>query len=148
MKSKTVATWLAFLGGAFGLHRFYLRGFGDIWGWLLPIPTALGAHGIQRVLDYGQDDRLSWFLVPLFGFTLAACALTAIWYGLMTPERWNQRYNPSADPHAKSGQTHWGTVVGVVFSLLVGTTVMMSSIVYSFQRYFEVQIEKAREISQ
>ncbi|MFO1212089.1 MAG: NINE protein, partial [Paenacidovorax caeni] len=24
MKSKTLATWLAFLGGPLGLHRFYL----------------------------------------------------------------------------------------------------------------------------
>jgi len=32
--------------------------------------------------------------------------------------------------------------------LLLGTTVLMSSIVYSIQRYFEVQIEEARQISQ
>jgi hypothetical protein len=148
MKSKTVATWLALGGGALGLHRFYLRGWGDIWGWLLPIPSALGLHGVQRVLDYGQDDRLSWVLIPLLGFTLAGCALTAIAYGLMTPERWNTRYNPQASPEAAPGRTHWGTVIGIVLALLVGTTVLMASIVYSFQRYFEVQIEKAREISQ
>ena len=29
MKNKTLATWLAFLGGPLGLHRFYLHGFGD-----------------------------------------------------------------------------------------------------------------------
>jgi len=32
--------------------------------------------------------------------------------------------------------------------LLVGTTVLMSSIVYSIQRYFEVQIEQAHLMSQ
>lgn len=148
MKSKTVATWLAFLGGAFGLHRFYLKGLGDLWGWLLPIPTALGAHGIQRVLDHGQDDRLSWLLIPLLGFTVAGCALNAIWFGLMAPEKWNQRYNPNSPTDARGGRTHWGTVLGVVFSLLVGTTVLMASIVFSFQRYFEVQVEAARQISQ
>jgi TM2 domain-containing membrane protein YozV len=42
MKNKTVAAWLAFLGGPLGLHRFYLHGLGDMLGWLLPIPTALG----------------------------------------------------------------------------------------------------------
>ena len=42
MKNKTVAAWLAFLGGPLGLHCFYLRGFGSTLGWLLPIPTALG----------------------------------------------------------------------------------------------------------
>jgi hypothetical protein len=44
MKNKTLAAWLAFLGGPLGLHRFYLHGLGDPWGWLLPIPTALGAR--------------------------------------------------------------------------------------------------------
>jgi hypothetical protein len=39
MKSKTLAAWLAFLGGPIGLHRFYLYGLGDRWGWLLPLPT-------------------------------------------------------------------------------------------------------------
>jgi hypothetical protein len=35
-----------------------------------------------------------------------------------------------------------------VLSLLLGATVLMSSIVFSFQRYFEYQIEEARKISQ
>jgi len=35
-----------------------------------------------------------------------------------------------------------------VASLLIGATVLMSSIVYSFQRYFEIQIEEARKISE
>jgi hypothetical protein len=32
--------------------------------------------------------------------------------------------------------------------LLMGTTILMASIVFSFQRYFEFQIEAARAISQ
>jgi hypothetical protein len=35
-----------------------------------------------------------------------------------------------------------------VASLLIGTTVLMSSIVYSFQRYFETQIEEARKLAE
>jgi TM2 domain-containing membrane protein YozV len=41
-KNKTLAVWLALLGGVLGLHRFYLRGLGDWVGWLHPIPAALG----------------------------------------------------------------------------------------------------------
>lgn len=147
-KSKTVATWLAFVGGPFGLHRFYLRGLGDLWGWLLPIPTALGVWGFDRALTLGQDDRLSWLLVPLLGFTVAGCALNAIVFGLMSPEQWNRRYNPQAEPDAPPGRTQWATVIGIAASLLVGAAVLMASIVYSFQRYFEVQVEAARAISQ
>ena len=42
MKNKTLAAWLAFLGGPLGLHRFYLHGMWDLIGWLLPLPPAPG----------------------------------------------------------------------------------------------------------
>lgn len=148
MKNKTFATWLAFVGGPLGLHRFYLRGLGDLWGWLLPLPTALGLYGIERVLQYGQDDQLSWVLVPLLGFNIAGCALTAIVYGLMSRERWNALYNSGSEASDRAGATSWFTIAGVALSLLVGTGLLMSSIVFSFQRYFEYQIEQARKISQ
>jgi hypothetical protein len=79
-KNKTLAAWLAFFGGPLGLHRFYLHGIFDWVGWLLPIPTALGFYGMQRVQQFGQDDQLSWLLIPFLGFTIAGCALTAIIY--------------------------------------------------------------------
>ena len=148
MKNKTFAAWLTLLGGPLGLHRFYLRGLGDFYGWLLPIPTALGLYGIERVQSYGLDDGWSWVLIPLFGFTFAGCALTAIVYGLMTPEKWNARFNPAAAQDAAPGRTNWFTIAAVVVSLLVGTGMLMASIVFSFQRYFEYQVEEARKISQ
>jgi hypothetical protein len=40
------------------------------------------------------------------------------------------------------------TIGAIVCSLLIGATVLMSSIVFSFQRYFEYQIEEAQKISQ
>ena len=148
MKNKTLATWLTFWGGPLGLHRFYLRGLGDTLGWALPIPTALGIYGIQRVQAFGLDDQLSWVLIPCLGFTIAGCALNAIIYGLMTPEKWNAKFNPQAAPDAAAGQTHWGTVLGIATALLIGTAVLMSSLAFSFQMYFEYQIEQARLISQ
>ena len=148
MKNKTIAAWLAFLAGPLGLHRFYLHGLGDVLGWLLPIPTALGVYGIQRVQVLGQDDQLSWLLIPLLGFTIAGCALRAILYGLMTPEKWNARFNPQCAPDAPPGCTNWFTIFAIAASLMVGTAVLMASIAYSFQHYFEYQIEEARKISQ
>lgn len=148
MKNKTLATWLALAGGPLGLHRFYLRGFADPGGWLLPIPTALGLYGIDRVQQHGLDDQWSWVLVPFLGFTVAGCALVAILYGLMPPEKWNARFNPGAAPDRRSGGTNWFTIAGVVLALLVGTGVLMASIAFSFQRYFEYQVEEGRKISQ
>ena len=61
MKNKTVAAWLAFLGGPLGLHCFYLRGFGSMLGWMLPIPTAPGL-GLRldpdEVAKYTGGERL------------------------------------------------------------------------------------------
>jgi len=66
----------------------------------------------------------------------------------MSAPQWNRRFNPGAAAEAAPGQTHWFTIGAIVLALLVGTTVLMSSIVFSFQRYFEHQIEEARKISQ
>jgi hypothetical protein len=148
MKNKTFAAWLAFLGGPLGLHRFYLHGFADLVGWVLPIPTALGLYGIERVQRYGLDDPWSWVLIPLLGFTIAGCALMAIIYGLMPREKWNARFNRSSSEDAAAGGTGWLTIAAVALALLIGTGVLMASIAFSFQHYFEYQIEEGRKISQ
>ena len=147
MKNKTVAVWLAFVGGVLGLHRFYLKGSADILGWLLPLPTVVGLYGIARARQYGMDDLWSWLLIPLLGLTFAGCALNAIVYGLMTRERWNARFNPGAQVDAAPGGTNWFTVVAIALALLLGTTALMSSTVLIFQRYFEYQVRQAPKIS-
>jgi hypothetical protein len=147
-KNKTVATWLSFLGGPLGLHRFYLHGLGDWLGWLFPIPTALGIYGVERILAFGQDDKLSWVLVPLLGSMIAIGALTAIVFGLSSAEKWNARHNPQLPPDAPAGATRWATIWGIVAALMLGTAVLMATLAYSFQHYFEYQIEEARKISQ
>lgn len=139
LKNKTLAAWLAFITGQLGLHRFYLFGAADPWAWLHPVLAGIGWIGIRRVQVYGLDDQLSWVLIPLLGFTLAATALAAIYYGLMSSEKFNARFNPGS-PDASAGQTHWLTIGAVVFSLLFGAVALMSSIVFSFQRYFEFQM--------
>lgn len=148
MKNKTLATWLAFLGGPLGLHRFYLHGRADTLGWALPIPTALGLYGIERVRQYGLDDAGSWLLIPLLGFTIAGCALTAIVYGLTSAEKWNATFNAGASAEAPSGSSSWLTIGAVAAALLVGTTALTASLAFSFQHYFEYQVKEARKISQ
>jgi hypothetical protein len=143
-KSKTLAAWLAFLGGGFGLHRFYLYGSRDAWAWLWPVPTLIGAYGALRAYTLGQDDQLSWLLVPLLGFALASAMLAGIVYGLMPDERWHERFNPEGTVRSSG----WGAVFAVILCLLIGATVLMATIAYSGQRYFEYQVEEGRKISQ
>ncbi len=148
MKNKTLATWLTFLGGPLGLHRFYLFGWKDWLGWLLPLPTVLGLYGLYRMRQYGVDDQISWVLMPILGFCIAGCALMALVYGLMTPEKWNAKFNPQSALDAKAGQTNWLTIGGVALSLLIGCTALLTGIALSFQHYFEYQIEEGRKLSQ
>lgn len=148
MKNKTLAAWLTFLGGPLGLHRWYLHGGGDRLAWILPIPTLAGLYGVLRARSIGLDDPLSWVLIPLLGFTIAGCAINTLVYGLMTAEKWNQRFNPGAPEDAQVGQTNWFTVGALAASLLIGTTVLMASLAFSFQHYFEYQVEAARALSQ
>ena len=65
MKNKTLATWLSFVGGPFGLHRVYLFGAADRLAWLLPIPTLVGLYGMYRARTLGLDDPWSWVLIPM-----------------------------------------------------------------------------------
>ena len=147
-KSKTVAAWLAFVGGPFGLHRFYLHGRGDPWGWLHPLPTALGLWGLQRIETLGLDDRLCWLLLPLLGLQLAQTCLMAILYGLQTPERWNARHNPGLAPDNTAGGTRWSTIGAIVCALLLGATALMSALAFSFERYYQDQVRAGLELSQ
>ena len=109
---------------------------------------SLGLYGMARVQQFGQDDAWSWLLIPLLGFTIAGCALTAIVYGLAAPEKWNAKFNPTLQEEASPGRTNWLTIGAIVFALMIGATSLMSSIVFSFQRYFQYQIEESRKLSQ
>jgi hypothetical protein len=142
-RSKTLATWLALLGGTFGAHRVYLHGPGDRWAWLHPWPTLLGLWGAQRVSALGQDDHLSWLLLPLLGLMIAQACAFAISYGLCADERWDARFNPGQPPR----NTRWAPVLGVIAALMVGATALIATIAFGGQRYFEWQVEQAREIS-
>jgi hypothetical protein len=144
-KSKSIATWLAVVAGTLGVHRFYLHGVRDFWGWMHPLPTIVGLSGIVRMSNLGQDDKIAWLLIPLFGFMLAAAMLQAIVMGLTSDERWNERWNEGVSPAPK---TRWMPILGAVLALLLGATALMSSIAFSGQKFFEWQIEEGRKISQ
>jgi len=132
-RSKTVATWLAVVGGSLGLHRLYLRGMGDVWAWLHPWPTLVGAYGFWRLREFGTDDLAGSRLVPLLGVMVALGMLAAIVYGLTPAERWRARFGD------RGARTGWMTIIGVVVALAVGATATMATIAYTAQRYFELR---------
>jgi hypothetical protein len=137
-RSKSAATWIAVLGGAFGLHRFYLHGWRDGPGWLHPLPTLLGLAGVQRMNAFGQDDRVAWLLIPLLGLMVSLAMLAAIVYGLTPDERWAARYNRGLPPR----RTGWLPVLGVILALLLGATALMGTVAFGMQRFFEWKLDK------
>jgi len=138
-RSKTLAAWLALLLGTLGLHRFYLHGFGDWLGWLHPLPTALGLLGVHRLRNLGQDDPWVWVLLPLLGLMISQAMLTAIYCALTSDERWDARHNPGQPVTS----TTWGPVLAAVLALLLGGGVLMGTIAYSGQKFFEWQHDKS-----
>lgn len=136
-RSKTASTWIALLGGTLGLHRFYLHGPRDLIGWLHPLPTLVGLIGVQRMRQLGQDDHLAWALIPLLGLMLTVAMLSAIVYGLTPDEKWDARHNPGQPGRS----TAWGPVFGVVLALLAGGIVLMGTVAFGGQKFFEWQLE-------
>jgi len=137
-KTKLAATWIALVGGAFGLHRFYLFGPRDRWGWAFPAPSLLGLYGVWRMHEFGQDDQLAWVLIPILGLVLTVAMATAIVYGLTPDDRWNDQFNP----HGAAAPTDWRTVTGVAVALLTGAAILMATIVFTAERYFEFEVQE------
>jgi hypothetical protein len=134
-RSKTLATWLAVLGGSLGLHRFYLRGPRDVWAWLHPAPTLAGLVGVHRLRTWGQDDMLAWALLPLLGLMIVAGMTAAIVTGLTPDERFAARFRPGAPVES----TRWGPILGVITALMLGGATLMSVLAYGGQKFFEWQ---------
>ena len=62
---RRVATWLAFLGGRLGLHRFYLRGARDAWAGCSRADRCSASTASGACASLGVDDCASWALIPL-----------------------------------------------------------------------------------
>ncbi len=132
-KSKTLAAWLALLTGPLGGHRFYLYGWRDIWAWAYPLPTLLGLVGAVRMRNLGQDDHAAWLLIPLLGLMLAIAMLSTILIGLTPDERWAERY------HQPLHATRWGPVLAVIIALMAGGIVLMGTLAFGGEKFFEFQ---------
>lgn len=96
--NKTTATFLAMLFGGIGLHRFYLNGFRDRWGWLHL--GTLPLSGILAGLWFNQP--LLFTAAPLVISALAGF-IEALVLGLTPDDKWDQIYNPDSGRQSRSG---------------------------------------------
>lgn len=123
-KNKTFATALAFVLGAVGAHRFYLKSSVDRLG-LLHV-CSLPAMGM--VYGLGHAPNPYYVLLPLMISFIVAC-IEALVIGLMPDERFDIRYNAGS---GRSSRARWPLAIVLVLTMLVGATVLIGAIARLF----------------
>ncbi len=123
-KNKTMATFLALLLGSIGLHRFYLHGLGDRWGWLHAISLPLSA----LLLLSNPEPPLLINTLPMVISMLAASVETFV-LGLMPDEKWDTRYNPAS---GVASDSRWPIALMMVVNLFCGATLLLTVLARGF----------------
>jgi len=123
-KNKTLTTLLAAVLGGIGIHRFYLRGLRDGWGWLHA--AALPACGVIMTAAPGADWYF-WYL-PLTLSILAGC-LEALVLGLTPDEKWDARYNAGS---GRTSSSRWPLALILVATMMAGAGLLIATIARLF----------------
>ena len=144
-RSKTLTAALAFLFGSLGAHRFYLYGTRDIYGWAHLLGTLIGIPGVMLLVATERASILGWVLATIGAVSLFAAFLAALVYGLRPDQKWDAQFNANTQRKSRSG---WTVIFVVIFSLLIGSFLLMTGLALAFQTYFESQVEAAKAISQ
>ncbi|MDR5737803.1 MULTISPECIES: NINE protein [unclassified Caballeronia] len=144
-RSKTLTAALAFLFGSIGLHRFYLYGMRDRYGWAHIVGIVMGAFGYLMLAASERTSVLGWALALPGAVSLLAAFLSAIVYGLRPDAKWDAQFNAHTNRQSDSG---WTVIFVVIFSLLIGAFLLMTGLALTFQTYFEGQVEAAKALSQ
>ena len=125
-RRKSIAALLAFLLGAFGAHRIYLRR--PRW-WLPLAVTALTLPLLVGVRNWYQTPAFFALMVPVVAGFIEAQVIA-----LMPDEKFDARFNAATERRNSSG---WDAVLVAIATLMIGATVLMTTIVLLFQTIFE-----------
>lgn len=123
-KNKTLATFLSFLLGFAGVHRFYLHGLSDRWGWLHALSLPLTA----ALLSANPELPLLMNTAPLVLSMLIASIETFV-LGLMPDEKWDARYNPAS---GQTSDSRWPIALMMVLNLFYGATLLLTVLARAF----------------
>lgn len=127
-KNKAFATLLASVFGGLGLHRFYLFGKQDFWGWahLLTLPIS--------VLAYFAGTGRPLLVVGVF-FVLSVLSgfVEALVIGVTPDEKWDARHNPDSERQSDSG---WPVALLLVLTMAVGATAAIATLARAFDLFF------------
>lgn len=129
-KNKTFATFIALLLGGLGIHRFYLYGWKDKWGWLHIASMPLSILALFAIADSAAPK--SFAAAPIVISVLAGFLETLI-IGLTPDEKWDARHNPES---GKTSQSGWFLAVLLVLALGIGAIALIAAIARTFDLLF------------
>lgn len=132
-RHKALAALIAFLFGALGLHRLYL-GL-RLW-WLPPAITMPMLALMLGVRNWYQTPAFFIAMVPVVAGFIHALVLA------LTPDaKFDARFNAGCARRNGSG---WDAVLVAIATLMIGTTLLTTTLVLMFQTYFEHMLGLAR----
>lgn len=126
--NKTLATFLASVFGAIGLHRFYIYGIKDKWAWvhLAALPLAS-----LTVLLFKNQPILFTF-GPLIISGLAGL-LEALVIGLTPDVQWDAKHNTGS---GRQSASNWPLAILLVLTVGVGAIALIGTIARFFDLMF------------
>ena len=123
-KNKTLATLLALLFGSIGLHRFYLYGRRDVWGWV-----HLATLPLSALLVLGNPDAALIFSAGPLVLSVLAGFLETLVIGVTPDEKWDAHHNAGS---GKLSNTRWPVPLMLVLALGTGATALIAAIARTF----------------
>jgi membrane associated rhomboid family serine protease len=121
-KNKTIASFVCAFVGALGLHRFYLYGRKDVFGWVY-----LGASTLYLALLAAsfQHESLAITVARLFPISVFVAAIETLVIGLTDDAKWDQRHNAQVLIQSRS---RWPLILLMVLTLLITYTGFIASL--------------------
>lgn len=125
-RHKALAALLAFVAGALGAHRIYL---GQKLWWL-PLAVSLTMLPLLfGVRNWYQSPAFFVLMIPVVAGFIEALAIA-----LMPDAKFDARFNADCERRNRSG---WDAVLVAIATLMVGATVLLTTLALLFQTYFE-----------
>lgn len=120
-KRKTLACFLSVLGGALGLHRFYLYGLRDFAGWGYLAASILY---LAVLLASFASGSLAFTVAALFPIPAFVSAIEGLAIGLTEDAKWDRKHNVHSPHISNSG---WPLAVLLVLTLAITFTGFVAS---------------------
>jgi hypothetical protein len=119
VRSKVMAGLLAFYGGWFGAHWFYL---GRRYPWVLGVLAAVLLFLASRAEVWWDNPAIFLLFIPAVAGFIEAIVLC-----LTSDAKFDARYNRG---YVRETPTGWGPVLVASFGLLIGTVLTMFAIAH------------------